>query len=75
MHSGLPYEPLDHRGSLDCTDCHQGNSPVVSWSAPAYQPDCAGCHAQDYRPGEDDHNGLSADRDCGQCHQIGRNEW
>jgi hypothetical protein len=23
----------------------------VTWTAPAYQPDCAGCHANDFRSG------------------------
>lgn len=50
MHAGLSYEPLDHRGNLDCTDCHQANSEAVQWPTAAYQPDCAGCHANDFKP-------------------------
>jgi hypothetical protein len=49
-HMGLPYEPLDHRGNLACTDCHQNNTETVNWPNAAYQPDCAGCHANDFRP-------------------------
>jgi hypothetical protein len=70
-HAGSAY-PGDHRTPLLCTDCHGGNSAAVTWSAPAYQPDCAGCHANDYRPGVDKHRGdVSLDRDCaGTCHQT-----
>ena len=77
MHTGLSYEPLDHRGNLACTRCHQSNSEVVNWPTPAYQPDCAGCHANDYRPGVDKHNGLSADRNCARCHEhsISASQW
>ena len=77
MHSGLLFEPLDHRGNLECTRCHRSNSEIVSWTTPAYQPDCAGCHANDYDPGEDDHNGLSLDRNCADsgCHRISDSEW
>lgn len=41
----------DHGNRLDCTDCHTGNSEIVTWTSPAYQPDCAGCHANDFRSG------------------------
>jgi hypothetical protein len=76
MHAGLPYEPLDHRGNLACTECHQANSEVVQWPAPAYQPDCAGCHANDFRTGPhkkhenpDRSYTVSELRDCtGSCH-------
>jgi hypothetical protein len=72
-HAGTAY-PGDHRDRLDCTDCHGGNSQTVTWSAPAYQPDCAGCHARDYDPDPDRHRpgGVSANRDCGGsgCHNV-----
>ena len=51
MHSGLSYEPLDHRGNLRCTKCHLSNSDSVPWRYPAYQPDCAGCHTNRYKQG------------------------
>jgi hypothetical protein len=51
QHTGLTYEPLDHRDNLDCTDCHTNNSDIVIWPMPAYQPDCAGCHNSDFRSG------------------------
>lgn len=50
MH-GSPAYPGDHRRDLDCRECHTSNSAVMSWPAPSYQPDCAGCHANDYRSG------------------------
>ena len=50
-HSSPDY-PGDHRVRLACTDCHGGNSEQVTWSSPAYQPDCAGCHARNFKPGE-----------------------
>jgi len=49
-HSSPSY-PGDHSGGLICTDCHQGNAEPVTWTSPAYQPDCAGCHANDFRSG------------------------
>jgi predicted CXXCH cytochrome family protein len=50
-HTGLPFEPLDHRGNLQCTECHDSNTEVVNWRFPAFQPDCAGCHGSDYKSG------------------------
>jgi hypothetical protein len=47
----------------------------VTWRSPAYQPDCAGCHAQDFEPGPHRkvENGtrytVGELRDCtGSCH-------
>ncbi len=48
---GSPNYPGDHRRNPVCTDCHGGNSQVVTWPMPAYQPDCAGCHANDFKLG------------------------
>jgi hypothetical protein len=69
--------PGDHAGNLTCTACHAGNSAAIIWPAPTYQPDCAGCHAADYKPEDDDHSGLSADRNCGNsgCHSVSAREW
>ncbi|MFQ5634878.1 MAG: cytochrome c3 family protein [Gammaproteobacteria bacterium] len=50
MHASANY-PGDHARPLACTNCHGGNSEIVTWSAPAYQPDCAGCHAGNYKAG------------------------
>ena len=74
-HQSMGY-PGDHRQNLACVDCHGGNSEVVTWSSPAYQPDCAGCHAGDYKtdPHKKHENPdvkytVSELRDCsGSCH-------
>ena len=68
--------PGDHRRRVDCSDCHQGNSEMVPWRFPAYQPDCAGCHASDFKSGphkkyeNPDHRySVGELRDCtGACH-------
>jgi len=49
-HSSPGY-PGDHRSGVGCLDCHQGNSQTATWTQPAYKPDCAGCHANDFRSG------------------------
>ncbi|MEW8283341.1 MAG: hypothetical protein AB2767_12930, partial [Candidatus Thiodiazotropha taylori] len=69
--------PGDHRVGLTCLDCHTTNSESVPWPFPSYARTCAGCHANDYRNDEDDHNGLSADRNCGSsgCHSVNSREW
>lgn len=69
-----PDYPGDHRTGVLCVDCHRTNNQVIAWTFPAYQPDCAGCHAGDYKP--DSHKGpgdvplsVSELRDCsGSCH-------
>ncbi|MCZ6831230.1 MAG: hypothetical protein O7F73_16900, partial [Gammaproteobacteria bacterium] len=55
--------------NLSCGSCHIGNSQTNVWSTPAYQPDCAGCHANVYIPGKHQNASVSALRDCtGACH-------
>jgi hypothetical protein len=80
-HGGVAY-PGDHRVSLDCTDCHGGNSSMVTWSSPAYLPDCAGCHANDFEVGGPHKTATVSDlRDCaGSCHtspehSVREREW
>ncbi len=62
---------------MQCTDCHTTNNEVIAWRFPAYRPDCAGCHANNYR--QDAHKKterpttifytVSELRDCtGSCH-------
>ncbi len=71
-----PGYPGDHAGNLQCRDCHRANSEAVTWTAPAYQPDCAGCHAGDFRSGPhkkhenpDVRYTVGELRDCtGACH-------
>ena len=75
VHSSSTY-PGDHAGNLMCTSCHQSNGENVTWSAPVYQPDCAACHANDYKLGPhkkyenpDTSYSVSELRDCsGACH-------
>lgn len=69
-HSSAAY-PGDHRANPACNACHGGNSQTVTWSAPAYRPDCAACHASDYKPGEHDNQSVSENRDCASssCHE------
>ena len=64
--------PSGHRSNVTCSSCHTTNSDAVSWSSPAYRPDCAGCHANDWRDGP--HNGATVSdlRNCsGACHKPG----
>ena len=51
VHSSPSY-PGDHRGNLECTECHTSNTDTIPWPNPAYQPDCAACHANDYEGDE-----------------------
>ena len=68
--------PGDHRQNLDCTDCHTSNAQTVPFPFPAYQPDCAACHANDYDQDEHDkapgiQYTVSELRDCsGACHEY-----
>jgi hypothetical protein len=69
QHSSANY-PGDHVAGLTCTDCHTSNAEIVPWQFPAYAPDCAACHALDYRPGPHNNASVSELRDCaGSCHQ------
>jgi hypothetical protein len=45
-----PNYPGDHAGQLDCNACHLANAQNVLWAFGGYQPDCAGCHADDFKP-------------------------
>jgi hypothetical protein len=75
VHSSAGY-PGQHRSALDCTDCHRTNAQQVPWPNAAYQPDCAACHANDYRAGShrktqnpSTQYTVSELRDCtGACH-------
>lgn len=77
QHQGSGY-PGNHARQLDCNDCHQGNVEVNVWTFPAYQPDCAGCHANDFEM--DEHKKVDSPRinytvselrDCtGACHEY-----
>jgi hypothetical protein len=68
-HSSGNY-PGDHITQPTCLDCHTSNAQAVPWPFPAYAPDCAACHASDYRPGPHKNATVSALRDCaGTCHK------
>uniref|UniRef100_UPI002915F6E3 cytochrome c3 family protein n=2 Tax=Bradyrhizobium TaxID=374 RepID=UPI002915F6E3 len=40
----------NHSAAIGCTACHSGNSQAVPFKFAAYRPDCAACHANDFRP-------------------------
>ena len=71
-----PDYPGDHRTATLCVDCHTTNNQTIAWPFTAYKPDCAGCHASDYK--QDSHKKtespetkytVSELRDCtGSCH-------
>ncbi len=64
------FFPSGHRSSVTCNSCHTTNSEVINWRFPAYKPDCAGCHADDYRPGAHQNATVSQLRNCsGACHK------
>jgi hypothetical protein len=71
--------PSGHSNGLDCTDCHRSNSANAAFTTPAYRPDCAGCHANDFEA--DEHKKYKNPttvfyrvdelRDCaGSCHEY-----
>ncbi len=45
-----PYYKAHRAGTL-CSACHTTNNEVIAWRFAAYKPDCAGCHAGDFKPG------------------------
>jgi hypothetical protein len=72
----------DHGRALECASCHTANSQTIPWKFAAYQPDCAACHAINYRPMSHPKfqkpmsvNYTVAElRDCsGACHVYGDN--
>ena len=60
----------DHGSRLDCKDCHTTNRETISWPFPAYAPDCAACHAKDWKSGPHKGATISQLRNCaGLCHK------
>ncbi len=49
VHSSGAY-PGDHRVALACSACHASNLDQATWHFATYQPYCAGCHADNYKP-------------------------
>jgi hypothetical protein len=41
-----------HAAGVACRACHTTNNEVIAWRFSAYRPDCAGCHANRFQPGE-----------------------
>jgi hypothetical protein len=74
-HSSPSY-PGDHAAAPACGSCHPGNTQTASWPFASFRPDCAGCHAGDFKP--DPHRKVESPRvlytagelrDCtGACH-------
>ena len=66
--------PGDHRGGVTCVNCHGQTLDHANWRVPSYAPDCAGCHANAYRPEPHTKYGnvkytVGELRDCaGPCH-------
>ena len=68
--------PGDHSFGDTCSRCHTSNSQIVTWNYGSYKPDCAGCHAGDWKTGPHKKYGgalytVSELRDCsGTCHEY-----
>jgi len=63
--------PGDHNSRVTCISCHRNNSQTPTYTSSQYIPQCAACHAGDYRAG--DHRGTLADNaNCGRsgCHRV-----
>ncbi|WP_338353579.1 cytochrome c3 family protein, partial [Thalassolituus oleivorans] len=70
VHSSVNY--VDHGRTISCSSCHQSKpeSATNAWSNSTYAPDCAGCHANDYRASKHRNASVSSLRDCaGTCHK------
>lgn len=46
-----PLFPGKHNSTVTCINCHTSNSSTITWRFPAYQPECAACHASSYTTG------------------------
>ena len=74
-HLSLAYEPHGANATT-CVDCHKQNTEKISFQWPAYVPDCASCHVNDFKPDShkkfgDSKYTVSELRDCaGACHEY-----
>jgi len=74
--------PGDHRKQLTCSECHGATiSATIPYPFPAYAPDCAACHANEFEP-KDKHIGgesgtVQQNRDCASagCHSVRDDEF
>ena len=41
---------VNHGATISCSSCHTSNAQIVPRKFAAFQPDCASCHADKYRP-------------------------
>ncbi len=65
-----------HASGVTCRGCHSANAEVIAWKFAAYKPDCAGCHADKFKPGPHKKSDnpvvyytVAELRDCsGSCH-------
>jgi hypothetical protein len=72
-HTSVYYPNGGSHVGQPCNACHIGNSQTSVWATPAYQPDCAGCHAADFRLDKHQGQTVSELRDCsGACHEKPR---
>jgi hypothetical protein len=65
-----------HNSGVVCRSCHASNTEVIAWKFAAYKPNCAGCHADRFKPSA--HKKVSSPtvyytvaelKDCsGSCH-------
>ena len=76
IHSSPAY-PGTHARPLACLDCHTSNSQTVPYRYASYAPNCAACHAGDFKAGSHPkyesptrvNYTVSELRDCtGSCH-------
>jgi hypothetical protein len=49
LHTSPYYKA--HRSGVLCNACHTTNNEMIAWKFAAYKPDCAGCHAGDFKQG------------------------
>jgi hypothetical protein len=49
-HAGATY-PGNHNSKVTCFKCHTAKTETATWTATQYKPDCAGCHAADFKSG------------------------
>jgi len=42
--------PGQHRSTLECHQCHSGNTEKATYAAPAQGGTCGACHAKDFKP-------------------------
>jgi hypothetical protein len=47
-HTSPFYKP--HSAGVTCRACHTSGNEVIAWKFAAYKPDCAGCHADRFKP-------------------------